>query len=52
MTTAEPDEQPRRADLVQRRRALVELTNAEIDEMTAGRMSRNHDYLNALLDTE
>jgi hypothetical protein len=33
-------------------RAVVDMTKDEIDEMLAGRMSPEHDYLNALLDQE
>ena len=35
-----------------RSRAVVDLTQEEIDQMTAGRMSPEHDHLNALLDEE
>ncbi len=33
-----------------RSRAVAEMTEAEIEQMTAGRMSSEHDHLNALLD--
>lgn len=33
-------------------RAIVDMTAAEIEQMTQGRMSPEHDHLNALLDTE
>jgi hypothetical protein len=46
-------EGPRRLDaLAGRSRGVAELTKAEIDQMIAGRMSSDHDELNALLDTE
>jgi prevent-host-death family protein len=35
-----------------RSRAVVDLTQEEIDQMTAGRMSPEHEHLNALLDEE
>jgi prevent-host-death family protein len=35
-----------------RSRAVVDLTQEEIDQMAAGRMSPEHDHLNALLDEE
>jgi prevent-host-death family protein len=35
-----------------RSRAVADLTPEEIDRMTAGRMSSDHDHLNALLDKE
>jgi hypothetical protein len=31
-------------------RAVASLSKEEIDQMTAGRMGAEHDYLNALLD--
>lgn len=34
---------------VRRSRAVADLTQTEIDQMTAGRMSPEHDHLNALL---
>jgi prevent-host-death family protein len=33
-----------------RSRAVADLSKAEIDQMTAGRMGTEHDHLNALLD--
>jgi len=33
-----------------RSRAVVYMTKEEIDQMAAGRMSAEHDHLNALLD--
>ena len=33
-----------------RSRAVVDMTKDEIEQMTAGRMSSEHDHLNALLD--
>jgi len=33
-----------------RSRAVVDLTREEIEQMTAGRMSSEHDHLNVLLD--
>jgi PHD/YefM family antitoxin component YafN of YafNO toxin-antitoxin module len=35
-----------------RSRALTDLSHEEIEQMTAGRMSAEHDHLNALLDRE
>jgi prevent-host-death family protein len=35
-----------------RSRAVADLTPEEIDRMMAGRMSSDHDHLNALLDKE
>jgi len=36
----------------QRSRAIVDMTAEEIEQMTSGRMGAEHDYLNALLDSE
>jgi prevent-host-death family protein len=33
-----------------RSRAVADLTQEEIEQMAAGRMASEHDYLNALLD--
>jgi len=33
-------------------RAVVDMTEAEIEKMTAGRMAPEHDHLNALLDQQ
>ena len=33
-------------------RAVADLTQTEIEEMTARRMSAEHDHLNALMDAE
>jgi hypothetical protein len=38
--------------ITQTSRALVDLTEEEIEEMTSGRMSSEHDHLNALLEEE
>jgi prevent-host-death family protein len=35
-----------------RSRAVADLSKDEVDEMLAGRMSPEHDHLNALLDKE
>jgi hypothetical protein len=35
-----------------RSRAVVDMTAEEVEAMTAGRMSAEHDHLNALLDKE
>jgi prevent-host-death family protein len=35
-----------------RSRAVVDLSQEEIEQMAAGRMSPEHDHLNALLDEE
>ena len=37
---------------VRRSRAVSVLSHDEIEQMTAGRMSAEHDHLNALLDRE
>ena len=36
----------------QRSRSVAELSAAEIDEMTKGRMAPEHDHLNALMDED
>jgi hypothetical protein len=36
--------------LVRRSRAIADPSRAEIEQMSAGRMSAEHDHLNALLD--
>jgi hypothetical protein len=52
MFDAEFEEGQRREVRIRRSRAVADMTREEVDEMTAGRMSAEHDHLNALLDDE
>ena len=52
VSTVEYEKFQRIKALSRRSVRTVDLTEAEIDEMLAGRMSPEHDHLNALLDKE
>jgi prevent-host-death family protein len=44
------EEMQRLKAFARRSRAVVDMTKEEIDQMSAGRMSAEHNHLNALLD--
>ncbi len=50
ISAVEFEEMQRLKAFARRSRAVADLTRAEIDQMTAGRMDAEHDHLNALLD--
>ncbi len=50
VSAAEYEELQRLKIFVQRTRAVTDLSREEIEQMAAGRMSAEHDHLNALLD--
>jgi hypothetical protein len=52
ISAVEFEEMQRLKAYVRRSRATVDLSNAEIEQMTNGRMRAEHDHLNALLDKE
>ncbi len=48
----EYEEMQRIKAFARRSRAVVDMSKQEVDQMIAGRMSPEHDHLNALLDDE
>ena len=52
VSAVEFEEMQRLKAYVRRSRAVSDLSHDEIEQMTAGRMSAEHDHLNALLDRE
>lgn len=52
VSAVEFEEMQRLKAFARRSRAVAEMTREEIEQMTAGRMDSEHDYLNALLDKE
>lgn len=52
ISAVEFEEVQRLKAYVGRSRAAANLSREEIEQMTAGRMSAEHDHLNALLDKE
>jgi prevent-host-death family protein len=50
ISAVEFEEMQRLKAFARRSRAVADLSKAEIDQMTAGRMGAEHDHLNALLD--
>lgn len=52
ISVIEFEEMQRLKAYARRSRAVVDLSRDEIDQMTAGRMSGEHDHLDALLDKE
>ncbi len=52
VSAAEYEELQRIKASAQRSRAIVDMTAEEIEQMTSARMGPEHDYLNALLDSE
>jgi prevent-host-death family protein len=52
VSAVEFEEMQRIKATARRSRAVVDMTAEEVEAMTAGRMSAEHDHLNALLDKE
>ena len=52
ISAVEFDEMQRLKAYARRSRAVSDLNPEEIDQMAAGKMSAEHDHLNALLDQE
>ena len=52
VSATEFEEMQRIIGTVGRSRAVVDMTQEEIDEMTAGRMGSEHAHLDAMLDQE
>lgn len=52
VSAVEFEELQRLKAYAQRSRAVVDMTEEEIEQMTASRMAPEHDHLNALLDKE
>lgn len=52
ISAVEFEEMQRLKAHARRSRAVVDLDRVEIEQMTSGRMSAEHDHLNALLDKE
>jgi prevent-host-death family protein len=52
ISAVEFEELQRLKAFARRSRAVVDLSKEEIDQMTVGRMSAEHDHLNALLDEQ
>jgi prevent-host-death family protein len=50
VSATEFEEMQRIKAFARRSRAVADMTKDEIEQMTSGRMSAEHDYLNALLD--
>jgi prevent-host-death family protein len=50
ISAVEFEETQRLKTIARRSRAVVDLSLQEIEEMTSGHMSLEHDHLNALLD--
>ncbi len=50
VSVVEFEEMQRLKALARRSRAVADMTKDEIEQMVAGSMSPEHDYLNALLD--
>lgn len=50
ISAVEFEEMLRLKTMARRSRAIADLSEDEIDQMTAGRMDAEHDHLNALLD--
>jgi prevent-host-death family protein len=52
VSAVEFEEMQRLRAYSRRSRAVADMTNDEIEQMTASRMSPEHDHLNVLLDKE